>query len=303
MKTIRGMLCAIGAIAMLLPRQAPACACGCNMFTVGNRWSMPVAQEMNLYLKYDYMNQSRNWGEWNSAPADLNEDREIRTNFFTAGIQEMFDRTWGVGLEVPVWDRYFRTTNEEGNPASVSHMSMGDARILGRYTGVEEDMSTGLLLGVKLPTGSFTQSGFDRDTQIGTGTTDLLLGAYRMGQEKQWGWYAQALWQHAFGERDGYRPGDGFDASVGMHYDGWLDVTGLVPGVQIAGSVHGIDSGENAMPDDTGYNRLYLAPGIQFVASRQFALYADLRLPLVTHVRGNQLVAPVLVSTVVSFTI
>jgi hypothetical protein len=303
MKKITGLLCAIGAIVMLLPRQAPACACGCNMFTVGNRWSMPVAEEMNLYLKYDYMNQSRNWGGWNSSPADMNEDREIRTNFFTLGMQKMFDRSWGAGIEVPVWERFFRTTDEEGNPASTSHVSAGDIRILGRYTGISEDMSTGLIFGVKLPTGSFTQTGFDRDTQIGTGTADLLLGAYRMGQESGWGWYAQGIWQHAFNERSGYRPGDSFDASVGAHYDGWAETLALVPGLQLAGSIRGIDSGDNAMPDDTGYERLYLTPGIQFVAGRQLSIYADLRLPLLTHVRGNQLVAPLLVSTVVSFTI
>ncbi len=42
-------------------------------------------------------------------------------------------------------------------------------------------MSSGLSLGVKLPTGDWTYPNFDRDTSIGTGTTDLLLGGYHLG--------------------------------------------------------------------------------------------------------------------------
>ena len=32
-----------------------------------------------------------------------------------------------------------------------------------------------------MPTGDWTYPNFDRDTSIGTGTTDLLLGGYHLG--------------------------------------------------------------------------------------------------------------------------
>ena len=155
-------------------------------------------------------------------------------------------------------------------------------------------MSTAIQFGLKLPSGPFAESLLDRDTQIGTGTTDLLLGGYRMGQENLWGWYAQLLWQHALGTRDGYRPGDSFDLNAGIHYDGLLADFRVVPMIQFAGSFRGIDSGAHADPDNTGYDRLYIAPGIQIVATNRLSIYGDVRIPLLTHVRGIQLVAPAL---------
>ena len=49
------------------------------------------------------------------------------------------------------------------------------------YTGFFKDMSTGLMFGLKLPTGTSTLRGIDRDTQVGTGSTDLMLGGYHRG--------------------------------------------------------------------------------------------------------------------------
>lgn len=286
----------------VIPAVAFACACGCNVFTVGNRWMMPTSVGFRAFLQYNFMDQSRNWSNWQSAPADANDDQEIRTNFYTLGLQYMMDRDWGIMAEAPMWNRYFRTIDDDGDLASATHTSFGDVRLMGMYTGISDDMSTGLQIGLKLPTGPFNESLLDRDTQIGTGTTDLLLGGYRMGQENGWGWYAQALWQHAFNARDGYRPGDSFDVNCGIHYDGLLSSFNILPVLQVAGSFRGRDSGDNAEPDNTGYQRLYVSPGFQVVATSNLTLYGDLRIPLVTNVHGDQLVAPALVNVTVGYT-
>jgi len=287
--------------AFLTPAAALACACGCNVFTVGSRWWMPTSSGFSAFLQYNYMNQTRNWGNWQSAPAEANQDQEIRTNFYTLGLQYMADRDWGVMVEAPVWNRYFRTIDDGGNSASANHTAFGDVRVLGMYTGISEDMSTGIQFGLKLPTGSYNQSLLDRDTQIGTGTTDLLLGGYQMGEESGWGWYAQAMWQHPLYAREGYRPGNSFDVMTGFHYDGLLNSLSIVPMLQLTGSFRGMDSGENADADNTGYARVYVAPGIELVAGNHVTLYGDLRIPLITHVRGVQLVAPALVNLVMGY--
>ncbi len=287
----------------LVPASTLACACGCNVFTVGARWMMPTSAGFGGFLQYNYMDQSRNWGNWQSAPGGANQDQEIRTNFYTLGLQYMVDRDWGIMAEAPLWNRYFRTIDDDGNLAAATHTSFGDLRLMGMYTGLSEDMSTGLQFGLKLPTGSYTQTLLDRDTQIGTGTTDLLLGGYRMWQENGWGWYGQIMWQHAFNERDGYRPGDSFDANLGFHYDGLLNSFRIVPVLQLQASIRGIDGGDNADPENTGFERVYISPGVQVVATGHISLYADLRVPLVTHVRGNQLVAPALVNMTMGFSI
>lgn len=284
-----------------IPTVTFACACGCNVFTVGARWTMPTSAGFGASLQYSYMDQTRNWGNWQSASPDANQDQEIRTNFYTLGIQYMADRDWGFKVEAPVWNRYFRTMDEDGNLASATHTSFGDVRFMGMYTGLSEDMSTGLQFGLKLPTGAFNESLLDRDTQIGTGTTDLLLGGYQMGQEKGWGWYVQVMWQHAFNMREGYRPGDSFDVNGGIHYDGLLGSLRIIPVLQLQGSFRGIDSGDKAGPDNTGFERFYVSPGLQVIATSHLSLYADLRIPLMTHVRGNQLVAPALVNVMMGY--
>ncbi len=77
------------------------------------------------------------------------------------------------------------------------------------YTGLSEDMSLGLLAGFKLPTGDHTYNDFDRDTSLGTGSTDLLLGAYKIGnlprqignvgltfRDRPFNWYIQAAYEY-----------------------------------------------------------------------------------------------------------
>ena len=294
-------------IALLLLAAAPgdafACACGCNVFSVGAPWMMPISSGLGVYLHYNYMDQGKNWGNWQVAPAESNEDREIRTSFYTLSLQDMVSRDWGFMAETPVWDRYFRTVDDDGNNASVDHLALGDMRLTGMYTGLSEDMSIGLQFGLKLPTGSFHQSLLDRDTQIGSGTTDLLLGGYWMRQEDGWGWYGQVMWQHALGAREGYLPGDSFDANLGVHYDNLLKTIPIVPMLQIVGSFRAIDSGVNADPPNTGYQRLYIAPGFELVTASHVNIFADVRIPLMTHVRGYQLVAPALYSLTVGVTV
>jgi hypothetical protein len=261
---------------------------------------MATTTGTTLSLQYNYMNQYNDWNGTNLASPDLNGDKKIETSFYTLGFQTMFNRDWGVMGELPAWNRYFKTTDDAGDPVSVTHNAIGDMRLMGMYTGISEDMSSALLFGVKLPTGPFDLSVMDRDTQIGTGTTDALLGAYQMGQESGWGWYGQVMWIHAMDSRDNYKPGDGVDVTAAAHYDKLMLDYNVVPMVQLIGSFRGADSGSEADPDDSGYSRLYVAPGVEMNVSGGLRLYADFRIPLYTNVRGYQLVAPYLANVTLS---
>jgi len=283
-------------ISLFLSGSAFACACGCSVFSVGARWMLPISPGFRSYLLFNYMDQLDNWNNWGNAPSLLNGDKEIRTSFYTLGLQYMFDRDWGVTVELPYWDRFARLTDDDGEVVSSSHDALSDVRVIGMYSGLSADMSTGIEFGLKIPTGPFNQPLLDRDTQIGSGTTDLLLGGYRMGQESGWGWYTQVMWQHAFNERDGYRPGDSFDANVGIHYDNLLNEFHVIPMFQLIGSFRAKDSGVEADPDNTGYSRLYLSPSLELIPDARINIYFDLRIPILTRVSGYQLVAPSLVS-------
>ncbi len=290
-------------LALSTPSLGRACACGCNVFTVGTPWSMPIRSGFEVFFQYNFMDQTRNWHDWGSAASNLNADLDIRTNFYTLGVQYMVNRDWGVSVEAPVWNRYFSTTLDNGDLASVTHVSFGDTRLVGMYTGISGDMSTGIEFGVKLPTGPFSQSLLDRDTQIGSGTTDILLGGYQMGQDAGWGWFGQVMWQHALNKRSGYRPGDSFDVNGGVHFDHALSSIGIIPLIQVAASFREMDGGDAADPANTGYDRVFVSPGIEALIANGLTLFANIEVPVWTHVRGVQLVAPALVGATVSYAI
>src|ERR1700733_13848267 len=149
------------ALLTLLPSSALACACGCGVFDVGTGTMMPTDSGGTAWFEYDFMNQTTNWHNASEAPKANNDDKVLRSDFFQAGAQYMFNREWGMMGEMPLTDRFFKTTDDSGNPVKNQHAAIGDMHIQGIYTGFDEDMSTGVTFGFKLPTGDFRYSGFD----------------------------------------------------------------------------------------------------------------------------------------------
>ena len=297
---------ATAVLALALPTLADACACGCGVFGVGAGNLIPLSGGGDAYVETDYMNQNRNWSGTSRAPAENNDDKQIQTEFFTVGGQYMVNRDWGVMIEVPVWNRVFRTENDAGTGVDrFEHAALGDIRLMGVYTGFSKDMSTGVTFGLKLPTGDWTYQGFDRDTSIGTGTTDALLGAYHLGafgKSETWSWFVQGLTQIPLNQRSGYRPGTEADGAIGVSYGGLNKVTDKVtftPILQLVASARARDSGVLADRPDSGYARLLVSPGIE-AAVGKWKLYGDVEFPVYQRVNGNQLTAPVLFKAVVS---
>ncbi len=300
MKKLILLLAALAAC--FLPREAQACACGCGIFDVGTSSMFPSGKGGEEWLEYDYMNQNRNWNGTSRAPAADNDDRDIRSSFYTAGLQYMFNRDWGIRITQPWWERSFTT---DAGTASFQHGAFGDARILGLYTGFSHDLSSGLLFGAKLPNGDWTYPGFDRDVEIGTGSTDALFGGYtmdRFAQNPQFAWYAQALFDIPALTRGGYRPGDELDAAAGVYYEGWQPQHGVkfVPVFQAIAVDRLHDTGVAADPENSGYQKLLLSPGIE-MNYKKTMLYADVALPVYQHTRGNQLVAPALFKVMAAY--
>jgi len=288
-------LALFGLLLILAPRCAQACACGCGVFEVGSGLMFPLNLGGFAFFEYDYMNQNQNWSGTSKAPAANNDDKQIKTNFYNANFQYMFNRKWGVMVNVPYWNRFFET-DDGGDLASYHYSSLGDMRVTGVYSGFSEDMSTGITFGFKLPTGDYTYPGPDRDNQIGTGSTNTLLGAYHQGhltKDNNWAWFAQGLWDNAITSRNGYRPGDELDIATGLYFNGG-DLGGgsqIVPILTVLFSERWRDSGEEADPDNTGFTRVLVAPGIQFSVSR-VQIYAQVGFPVYQRMNGNQLVAP-----------
>ena len=287
---------------MLAPSVGWACACGCGVFDVGTSSMFPTGEGGMAFLNYAYQDQNRNWSGTSQAPAANNDDKDIETHFVTFGFQYMFNRSWGAQVEAPYDFRYFKS--EDG---ARRWNQLGDIRLRGIYTGFLADLSAGATLGVKLPTGDFKfdPDVVDRDTQIGTGSTDILLGGFyrdNLDKNQQWDWFAQMELDVPVLIQDQYRPGLELDAAAGIDYKGLsLGRVKISPVAQVIFSERTSDSGANsAHPVSSGYQRIMLSPGVEFHV-HPVKLYVDAEFPVYQNFTGNQLAASVLFKFSVSW--
>ncbi len=318
---------------------ARACACGCSVFDVGGL-DLPQEQDHGgrVFFEFWDSDQNENYVGSSRAPSALNTDKAIVTQWYNVGFSYNFDRNWGVMVRIPTTNRSLTTDTQ--NPAygiaTFNSKDIGDIEIMGVYTGFFKDMSTGIIFGMKLPTGTFTAPGIDRDTQIGSGSTDLLLGAFHRGLltgDNAWQYFSQIMLRQPFlyqsaadpqGFFDGnpgvvqtYYPGTQVDAAAGIVYNNWYHVLGLdkvTPLAQVIVSHRDADSGTGADPYNSGFDRVMLSPGVELTRvvdeanNRVVKLYADVEIPV--YYRANaadnagtegQLVAPYLIKVVASY--
>ncbi len=218
----------------------------------------------------------------------------------------MIDDDWGVSAEIPYTGSSKFTTADSGTPETFDHGALGDIRLMGVYSGFSPDMSTGVIFGVKLPTGDHRFADFDHDVEIGSGSTDLLLGGYTSGAfdvTQTFTWFAQAVWQQPLATQDHYTPGPELNGAAGVSYNSWTlaqNVT-LSPVVQVLVSDRGRDGGVGD-PDHTGYQRVLVSPGLSLSVDK-WKLYGDVELPIYQHVNGNQLIAPYALKFIASYSL
>lgn len=272
-----------------------ACACGCGVFDVGSSM-FPTRLGGRVSVEYASQQQNRSWHGDSPASADDNEDKKISSDFFTLGLQYMFKSAWGTSLQVPVVTRYVKGMDHHGMGEIESHSqtAVGDLRLRGIYTGLSESMATGLTLGMKLPTGSFHNEHLESDTQIGSGSTDLLVGGFHSGAiagKDRWKYFSSTELDLPVLHAGGYTPGSEMNAAAGVFYSPelWCGIR-ISPLLQLKGTHRWSDSGEHAMAEHTGYSRLLLAPGFE-IGTEQVRLYADIGFPVYQHTTGHQLVA------------
>jgi hypothetical protein len=214
---------------------ARACACGCSVFDVGGGM-LPQENDHGgrIFFEYWYANQNVNWIGNSRGNPNLNQDKKLVTAWYSTGFSYTFNRQWGMMVRVPFVDRDFTTTVDPsvGLQHTFNSKSVGDIEVVGMYAGFFDDMSTGVTFGIKLPTGTYTAFGLDRDTQIGSGSTDLLLGGFHRGLitgDNHWQYFSQVRWQAPFLYRAAYnadlgtyalyKPAYQVDGALGVLYN------------------------------------------------------------------------------------
>lgn len=232
-----------------------------------------------------------------SLPADQEIQRQTINRNTTLTLDWSPNANWGFTALIPAYTRTHETIAEGDTEASASRSSgLGDVRLLGRYQGFSEDHSFGIQFGVKLPTGR-TEDTFatgpqagetvDSGLQLGTGSTDVILGVYKFGNlAPEWGYFAQASFQSAVSHHDDFRPGNGLNFNVGVRYAGWKSVT---PALQVNVRAEKGETGAAADAPNSGATLAYLSPGVTVHLTNQFHLYAFFQVPIYQHVTGLQI--------------
>ncbi len=253
---------------------------------------LPAGSGVMAFVDYAYQDQDQNWSGDSRASADDNPDKDIRTSFATLALQDMVTRSWGLRLDLPYERRHFETTGGASGSdlVSLDYEGFGDIRIEALYTGFSPDDAYGDV---------------DRDTEIGSGSTDLLLGAfYRMSLGASQGFreFTQVQLDLPVLTQSEYRPGAEADAAAGIYYTGLsIGRVKVSPMAQVKVSLRGRDSGANASdPVASGFERLILAPGLEF-SLHPVTVYADVEFPTWQHFTGNQLASPVMLRLDVSW--
>jgi hypothetical protein len=294
----------VASLAVLPSAAVFACAsCGCSLSADWESQGLASGPGLRFDLRYDYLNQNQvrsgtaKVGTW---PLDPHEQELFTKNqYFTAALDYSMNSNWGINLQLPYVVRSHASNgfNYDGSDAGSSKTSsLGDVKIMARYQGFAEEHNAGLQFGVKLPTGSYTQNfsggaiagqALDRGLQPGTGSTDLLLGAFQFASVSQnWDYFTQAVAQLPLNSRAGYKPGQSLNANLGFRY---LGFDTLVPQLQINARASRKDSGDNASPDDSGGRTVYLSPGVSFPLTDKMKGYAFLQLPIYQNLNGYQL--------------
>ena len=285
---------------------ALACsACGCTLNADWATQGLTSRTGLTADLRYDFFNQNdlrSGTGRVDRASLALPNDAEIQHQTVNRNTTLTLDygitSDWGVTLTLP-WLQRRHTTIAEGDTelSSSRSNSVGDVRVVARYTGFSDAQDWGLQFGLKLPTGDSHGVDFDggpqqgepldRGLQPGTGSTDLLVGAFKFGAIGETAdWFGQAQLQIPLVADRAFRPGIGANLTAGARWRGFESV---VPQVQINSRIERRESGSEADTPNSGATLVYFSPGATFAVTSSTSVYVFGQVPVWQRVTGLQL--------------
>jgi hypothetical protein len=251
-------------------------------------------------------------------------EKDTTSRYITAGLTYSPDMDWNVNLQIPWVDRshstYGNATTDRLTPSGLSGSSfsqLGDVRLIGSYQGLLPTNNLGIQFGVKLPTGDYggqnlatgapvgrhpvyfssgpnaaSGQAVDTSLQPGTGSTDIIVGAYYFQAVSQdFDAFIDARYQIAALEaldqiNANYRPGNLLTISTGLRYEHSPDYT---PQLQINYTHKSTDQGALADITDSAGDVVYLSPGISFNLYQGLRAYGFVQLPIYSDLVGYQL--------------
>lgn len=296
---------AVGAIPSLV-----FASCGAAFCTVNSNWTSENAMTdagSSFELRYEYVKQDQpRTGTTDLAvgqiPRHHDEVSTINRNI-VASYNRSFASGWGLSVVAPIVDRNHTHVHNHRGARIVDQWNfteLADMRVMGRYqlplVGDPLNPSTAsVIFGVKLPTGRTDVANAagavaERSLQPGSGTTDLIAGAYyhqKLTQSNS-SWFVQAQYQHALNQHDNFKPGAQFGADVGYRYS-VNDRLGAL--VQVNALAKQRDSGTQSEPADSGSRSVFISPGLSYAVADNLQVYGFYQHPVYINTHGVQLTA------------
>jgi hypothetical protein len=280
-------------------------ACGCTLNADWATQGLTSRTGLTADLRYDFSNQDdlrSGTGRVDRAALALPNDQEIQQQTVNRNATLTLDYgltpDWGVTLTLPWLERRHTTVAEGDTDISSSRSdSLGDVRLVARYTGFSQAQDWGLQLGLKLPTGASHRVNFDggpqqgemldRGLQPGTGSTDLLVGAFKFGAiDETADWFGQALLQIPVVADRAFKPGVGANLTAGVRYRG---LEAVVPQLQFNSRIERRETGSEADTPNSGATLVYFSPGATFNVGTRTSVYLFGQVPVYQRVNGYQL--------------
>lgn len=306
--------------------------CGCTLsadaamgYSAASGWSV------NLMVSTINQDQLRG-GSGTASPARVvNANAELEHDTInrqlTVGVTYSPNAAWHLNLQLPYLIRshssYTDSTSapfddSQLDPAKLSDSrssSLGDVKFIASYQGLLPTHNLGVQLGVKLPTGNYggpDASGtgtvgrnpvvfsggpsagelLDTSLQPGTGSTDLIVGAYYYQAISQnFDAFVNGQFQAAVAQKlnqpgADFRPGNLGVVSVGLRYEANPKI---VPQLQLNLSRKSHDQGALADVEDTAGTVAYLSPGVTLAAGQNTHVYGFVQIPVYSRLDGYQL--------------
>lgn len=310
-----------------VPLPASACAtCGCTL-SADAATGYSSATGWRLNAEFDFIHQDELRGGTHSAaaeqvvdqPADPTDDggeieKDTLNRYLTLGLAYSPSANWNFELRVPYISRGHTSYGDQEQPFDAAEIApdqlsgarvsgIGDAKFIASWQGLLPTHNLGLQLGLKLPTGRYGSAvkfdsgpmagdALDASLQAGTGSTDLIVGAYfYRAISRDFDAFVSAQYQAAVANQQNeagndFRPGNSATMSFGLRYEAHPS---WIPQLQVNVLRKSADQGALADRSSTAGTVAYLSPGLTVMTVKHLYLYGFVQVPLYSNLDGYQL--------------
>ncbi len=296
----------------LAPAASWACAsCGCTL-NADAAMGYSAVPGWRLSVEYDYIHQDQlrsGIRAISGVPNGVELEHDTLNRYLTVGVDYSPNADWNIDLRVPYVIRTHTTYGTYDSTAPLPPLSdsrsssLVDIKLIGSYQGLLDMHNFGLQLGVKLPTGQYgtdvkfrggpaAGSPLDASLQPGTGSTDVIVGAYYYRAISQnFDFFANVQFQSAVTSKQNqpgrdFRPGNSTTVSFGVRYE---QNPKWVPQLQMNLLHKSVDQGALADIYDTAGYVAYLSPGLTAKVAGNLYVYGFAQVPVYSDLVGYQL--------------